>query len=48
MDKGDIDHDGDMDLVLGSLAFEVVAEGNWVQNRVEGGVPFVVLRNTRK
>lgn len=47
MDKGDIDNDGDMDLVLGSLAFEVVAEGNWVQNWVEGGVPFVVLRNTR-
>lgn len=45
LDAGDIDQDGDEDIVLGSLAFEVIPDngevGRWVQN----GIPFVVLRN---
>ncbi len=48
MDAGDLNKDGDDDLVLGSLAFEVVAEGNWVQSWVDRGIPFVVLENTSR
>lgn len=47
LDQGDIDGDGDLDLILGSLAFETVPvqqelESNWI-NR---GIPCLVLENT--
>lgn len=45
MDSGDLDGDGDEDLALGSLAFEVVPDGGEVQRWVAQGVPFVVLWN---
>lgn len=46
MDKGDIDSDGDVDIILGSLAFEVVPPNGLVQKWVENGIPFIVLKNT--
>lgn len=48
MDSGDYDGDGDEDIVLGSLAFEVIPDRGEVRNWVEKGVPFVVLENGRK
>lgn len=45
MDKGDIDGDGDTDIVLGSLAFEVVPPNGLVEKWVANGVGFIVLRN---
>ncbi|MBX2842305.1 MAG: VCBS repeat-containing protein, partial [Flammeovirgaceae bacterium] len=48
MDTGDIDLDGDLDIILGSLAFEVIAEGDFVETWVKNGVPFVILENKLK
>lgn len=48
MDTGDYDRDGDVDLVLGSLAFEVIPDRGEVTRWVEKGLPFVVLENTKK
>lgn len=45
MDASDMDSDGDLDLVLGSLAFEVVPESPLLDQWVEQGLPFVVLEN---
>lgn len=45
IDVGDIDGDGDEDIVLGSLAFEVIPDNGEVNRWVENGIPFVVLRN---
>ena len=45
MDSGDIDQDGDEDIVLGSLAFEVIPDNGEVEGWVKNGIPFVVLRN---
>lgn len=47
MDAGDVDGDGDIDVVLGSLTFEVVpAEKNtYLQRWVEQGIPFILLEN---
>jgi hypothetical protein len=46
MDAGDLDADGDLDLVLGSLAFEVVPDTRgWVEQWKNDGIPFVVLEN---
>lgn len=45
MESGDIDKDGDEDLLLGSLAFEVTAPGEWVEKWTANGIPFVLLRN---
>lgn len=45
MDKGDVDGDGDTDIILGSLAFEVVPANGLVEQWVKNGVGFVVLRN---
>lgn len=49
MDAGDLDGDGDTDLVLGSLALEVVKDKNGrVDQWVKDGIPFVVLENLAK
>ena len=45
MDSGDLDGDGDNDLVLGSLAFEVVPKNGLEQTWKEKGIPFIVLWN---
>ncbi|MEO0470681.1 MAG: VCBS repeat-containing protein [Bacteroidota bacterium] len=45
MDAADWDQDGDMDLVLGSLAFEVVPKSNHVEKWVKNGLAFLVLEN---
>lgn len=48
MDAGDLNGDGDIDLVLGSLAFEVVPPTGLLSQWVEQGIPFVVLDNRLK
>ncbi|HEY9178139.1 MAG TPA: VCBS repeat-containing protein [Flavipsychrobacter sp.] len=45
MDKGDVDGDGDTDIILGSLAFEVVPANGLVEKWVQNGIGFVLLRN---
>jgi hypothetical protein len=46
MDAKDYDQDGDKDIILGSLAFEVVNDKNGLLNQwIEQGVPFVILEN---
>lgn len=45
MDVGDLDKDGDLDLVLGPLTFEVVPDKGEVQGWVKGALPFIVLEN---
>lgn len=48
MDAGDLEGDGDMDLVLGPLTFEVVPDGGEIKRWLSAGVPFVVLENTSR
>ncbi|NRB52962.1 MAG: VCBS repeat-containing protein [Saprospiraceae bacterium] len=48
MDAGDPDQDGDIDLLLGSLAFEVVPPSPLLQKWVDNGIPFILLENTTK
>ena len=48
MDSGDIDQDGDEDLILGSLTFEAPQKPDLVNYWVENGLPFVILKNTLK
>lgn len=45
MDASDYDRDGDLDLILGSLAFEVVPKLGYLQKWMDEGIPFVVLEN---
>ncbi|MGD1890582.1 MAG: FG-GAP repeat domain-containing protein [Cyclobacteriaceae bacterium] len=45
MDAGDLNGDGDVDLVLGSLSFEVVPPTGLLNQWVKQGIPFVVLDN---
>jgi hypothetical protein len=45
MDAGDLDGDGDADLALGSLAFEVIPPNGLPEQWVKDGIPFVVLEN---
>lgn len=45
MDSGDLDKDGDTDLLLGSLTFEVVPAMGLVDKWVKAGIPFVLLEN---
>jgi len=46
LDVADWDGDGDVDIALGALTFEVVPDNGEVQRWVRAGVPFVVLENT--
>lgn len=48
MDGGDIDEDGDTDLMLGSLTFEAPGFPDLVQAWAQGGVSFVLLENTAR
>ena len=49
MDVADYDKDGDQDLILGSLAFEVIPTNNDLINKwVNKGIPFIVLENKTK
>ncbi|MBR9860392.1 VCBS repeat-containing protein [bacterium] len=45
MDMLDYDNDGDLDLVLGSLAFEVIPPNPIMERWMEKGIPFIVLEN---
>jgi len=45
MDAGDADQDGDMDILLGSLAFEVPGDTTYVSNWVRGQLPGIFLEN---
>ncbi len=48
MDVGDLDKDGDLDLVLGPLTFEVVPDHGEVKEWVKGALPFIILENKLK
>lgn len=49
MDAGDPDHDGDIDLILGSLAFEIIPKNEALMTKwIRGGIPFVYLENTSR
>lgn len=49
MDHDDWDNDGDEDLVLGALAFEVVPDNKgYLKKWVGSGLPFVILENKLK
>ncbi|MEM1321490.1 MAG: VCBS repeat-containing protein [Bacteroidota bacterium] len=45
MDAADQDGDGDQDLILGALAFEVIPKQGLVEQWVKEGIPYVVLEN---
>ena len=45
MDSSDWDQDGDTDLILGALTFEVVPKMNYVSRWVENGIPFIIMKN---
>ncbi len=45
MDSGDPDQDGDIDLLLGAMTFEVVPPVGLIEKWVAGGLPFVFLEN---
>ncbi|MEM6517408.1 MAG: VCBS repeat-containing protein [Bacteroidota bacterium] len=47
MHSSDYDKDGDVDLILGSLAFEVIPKLGYVEKWIQGGIPFVVLQNNK-
>lgn len=48
MDAADYDKDGDLDIALGSLAFEVIPNNGLVDKWIKGGIPCIVLENTLK
>jgi len=48
MDAGDIDQDGDLDLALAALTFEVVGRPDLVEKWSLAGIPFVILENLKK
>ena len=48
MDHEDYDQDGDEDLILGSLAFEVIGNDTLIDHWMKQGLPFVLLENTAR
>jgi hypothetical protein len=48
MDAADYDSDGDIDLILGSLAFEVIPKLGFVDQWLKDGIPFLVLENKNR
>lgn len=48
IDAGDLDQDGDQDLILGALTFEVPKKPELVQSWINDGLPFVILENLSK
>jgi hypothetical protein len=45
MDMADYDQDGDQDLLLGSLAFEIVPPHPLLESWIRAGIPAILLRN---
>ena len=45
MDAADRDGDGDIDIVLGSLAFEVIPDDGQLSGWIQNGVPYLILEN---
>ena len=45
---GDVDNDGDIDLVAGNLAMETHPDGGRLSSWVEGGLPYVCWKNLSK
>ncbi len=45
MDHADQDGDGDIDLVLGSLAFEVIPDNGQLAGWVQNGLGYLILEN---
>ena len=45
MDAKDRDNDGDLDLILGSLAFETIPDNGYVKKWIKDGLPYLVLEN---
>jgi hypothetical protein len=48
MDAGDPDGDGDLDLLLGALTFEVIPKLELIDRWSNNGIPFIFLENTIK
>jgi hypothetical protein len=48
MDSGDIDRDGDIDLAIGSLAFEVIPDNGELAGWVNNALPFLLLENKQR
>lgn len=48
MDIGDIDEDEDMDIILGSLTFEVIPDLGYTKKWIDEGLPFIFLENQTK
>jgi hypothetical protein len=48
MDAGDPDGDGDLDLLLGALTFEVIPKLGLIDRWSNNGIPFIFLENTIK
>lgn len=48
MDTGDPDGDGDTDILLGSMTFEVPQRADLVQQWTDAGLPFIFLENTTR
>jgi hypothetical protein len=46
LDAGDLDQDGDLDLALAPLSFEVVPDRGEMKRWVSEGLPFLILKNT--
>ncbi len=45
---GDMDQDGDIDLAIGSLTFEVIPKMGLVEQWVNTGIPYLLLENTTR
>jgi hypothetical protein len=48
MDHSDHDGDGDEDVILGSLAFEVIGNDTLIDHWMKQGLPFILLENTAR